>query len=114
MTELLHLTERVLWEEARAAGTYQMSTKGRTLGEVGFIHASLRHQLPAVARALYGERPEPGRLVVLVIDSERLTAPVRYEPPVPGGTDLFPHIYGSLPVGAVVDVVDVESWPGAE
>ena len=108
MTELLHLTERTLWEEARAAGTYEMSTKGRTLAEVGFIHASLRRQLPAVARALYGDEPEPGRLVVLVVDSTRLTVPVRYEPPVPGGEELFPHLYGPLPVDAVVDV---EPWP---
>ncbi|GAA2065703.1 DUF952 domain-containing protein [Streptomyces albiaxialis] len=106
MTELLHLTERALWEEAREAGTYEMSTKGRTLDEVGFIHSSLRHQLPRVARVLYGDEPDPSRLVVLVIDSNRLTVPVRYEPPVPGSEDLYPHIYGPLPVGAVVGVED--------
>ncbi|WP_314172897.1 DUF952 domain-containing protein [Streptomyces winkii] len=126
MAELLHITERSLWEEARASGTYEMSTRGRTLQEVGFIHCSLRHQLSRVARMLYGGW-DPERLVVLVIDSERISAPLRYEPPEPGevctgdaggtaataeagGTDRtgaaapeeFPHIYGPLPVSAVV------------
>jgi uncharacterized protein (DUF952 family) len=50
---------------------------------------------------------DPAELVVLVIDSGRLTAPVRWEPPVPDaecgpGTEEFPHVYGPLPVQAVV------------
>ncbi|NGO70851.1 DUF952 domain-containing protein [Streptomyces boncukensis] len=106
MTELLHITERALWEAARESGTYEMSTRGRTLREVGFIHSSLRHQLPPVARALYGADPGPTELVVLVIDSDRLNVPVRYEPADPGAQKL-PHIYGPLPVSAVVDV---EPW----
>ncbi|MFJ8883588.1 DUF952 domain-containing protein [Streptomyces sp. NPDC102402] len=102
MTEqLLHLTEESLWEAARRAGTYEMSTKGRTLREEGFIHCSLPHQLPAVARALYGSGQEG--LVVLVIDAGRLPAPVRYEAMKPGGEE-FPHLYGPLPADAVVEV----------
>ncbi|MFG2428297.1 DUF952 domain-containing protein [Streptomyces sp. NPDC048590] len=99
--ELLHLTEAPLWEAARAAGTYEMSTRGRTLREEGFIHCSLPHQLPSVAHALYGA--DVGDLVVLVIDEARLPAPVRYEAFEPGG-ERFPHIYGPLPVDAVAQV----------
>ncbi|WP_329040493.1 DUF952 domain-containing protein [Streptomyces sp. NBC_00178] len=102
MTEqLLHLTEKPLWDAARCAGMYEMSTRGRTLREEGFIHCSLLHQLPAVARALYG--PDPADLVVLVIDGERLGSPVRFEAMKPGGEE-FPHIYGPIPVDAVVEV----------
>ncbi|OEU88450.1 hypothetical protein DB35_19335 [Streptomyces abyssalis] len=134
MAELLHITERSVWEAARASasGTYEMSTRGLTLEEVGFIHCSQRHQLPQVARMLYGGQ-DPAELVVLVIESERISAPVRYEPPEPaaacagdandadgadgadraggserpedaaaGGAQLFPHVYGPLPVSAVV------------
>ncbi|MFF9690143.1 DUF952 domain-containing protein [Streptomyces sp. NPDC014623] len=104
--QLLHLTEEPLWEAARTAGTYEMSTRGRTLREEGFIHCSLPHQLPAVARALYGSRGEG--LVVLVIDTGRLTASVRYEAVEPGGEE-FPHLYGPLPVSAVVEV---RPWAG--
>ncbi|MFE9763438.1 DUF952 domain-containing protein [Streptomyces sp. NPDC005808] len=106
---LLHLTERSLWDAARASGAYEMSTRGRTLQEVGFIHCSLRHQLPAVAAFVYGSYAGPDELVVLVIDAERLGAPVRYEAMEAGGEE-FPHIYGPIPVEAVVAV---EEWrPG--
>jgi uncharacterized protein (DUF952 family) len=101
MTELLHITERPLWEAARKSGVYEMSTRGRTLSEVGFIHCSLRDQLQPVAQFLYGRYPDPDELVVLVIDGDRLAVPVRYEAMAPGGEE-FPHIYGPLPVDAVV------------
>ncbi|MFF0185259.1 DUF952 domain-containing protein [Streptomyces sp. NPDC005244] len=107
---LLHLTERSLWDAARASGAFEMSTRGRTLQEEGFIHCSLRHQLPPVATMLYGSYTGPAELVVLVVDPERLTVPVRFEAMEPGGEE-FPHVYGPIPVDAVVDV---EVWnPGA-
>ncbi|MFC4497280.1 DUF952 domain-containing protein [Streptomyces ovatisporus] len=113
MAELLHITERSLWESARPSGRYEMSTRGRTLEEEGFIHCSLRHQLPQVAKMLYADT-DPAELVVLVIDSERISAPVRYEAPVPDaasgpGTEKYPHVYGPLPVEAVVAE---EAWEG--
>lgn len=108
MTEpLLHLAEAPLWEAARGSGTYEMSTRGRTLREEGFIHLSLPHQLPGVARMLYGAEGGPD-LVVLVVDPARLTDPVRYEAMKPGGEE-FPHLYGPLPVDAVVEV---RPWTG--
>ncbi|MET8952297.1 DUF952 domain-containing protein [Streptomyces sp. NPDC004393] len=100
---LLHLTERSLWEAACTTGSYEMSTRGVTLQEEGFIHCSLRHQVPRVAGWVYGEYEAPDELVLLVIDPERLTAPVRYEALKPGGEE-FPHVYGPIPVSAVVDV----------
>lgn len=122
MTEpLLHLAEAPLWEAARGTGTYEMSTRGRTLQEEGFIHLSLPHQLPGVARMLYGngngnvggsegERGVDDQdLVVLVIDPARLTAPLRYEAMKPGGEE-FPHLYGPLPVDAVVEVRRLDDW----
>ncbi|MCX4408101.1 MULTISPECIES: DUF952 domain-containing protein [unclassified Streptomyces] len=106
---LLHLTERSLWDAARASGAYEMSTRGRTLQEEGFIHCSLRHQVPGVASLLYGGYDGPDELVLLVIDPERLDVPVRYEAVKPGGEE-FPHVYGPIPVAAVVDV---EVWESA-
>ena len=103
MTELLHLTERAAWQEAQQSGEYRMSTRGVTLAEEGFIHCSLRHQLRGVAESFYADADD---LVVLVVDSARLAAPLRFEAPEPGAEE-FPHIYGPLPVSAVVDVVAV-------
>lgn len=118
MTEpLLHLAEAPLWEAARGTGTYEMSTRGRTLQEEGFIHLSLPRQLPGVARMLYGDGAGDGNgdgaggqgLVVLVVDPDRLAGPVRFESMKPGG-EKFPHLYGPLPVSAVVEVRPFDDW----
>ncbi|HYJ70499.1 MAG TPA: DUF952 domain-containing protein [Nocardioidaceae bacterium] len=108
MTEILHITERSLWDAARERGTYDMSTRGRTLAGEGFVHCSTRRQLPAVAEALYDD-VDPETLVVLIIDGDRLTAPVRYEAPTPGD-ERFPHVYGPIPVDAVVRVEPWVDW----
>ncbi|WP_260859974.1 DUF952 domain-containing protein [Streptomyces cupreus] len=105
-TTIVHLTERSLWEEARARGTYEMSTRGKTLQEEGFIHCSTRAQLPPVAAFVYGDYDGPDELVLLVIDPARLDAPLKYEAMKPGGEE-FPHVYGPIPVDAVVGV---EPW----
>jgi uncharacterized protein (DUF952 family) len=103
MTELFHITERATWEVAQPAREYRTSTRGVSLEEQGFIHCSLRHQLRGVAEFIYGDADD---LVVLVIDSDRLTVPVRYETPEPGA-ERYPHIYGPLPIEAVTAVLSV-------
>ena len=44
--------------------------------------------------------------MLLRIDPARLTAPVRWEPGVPPipASMVFPHLYGPLPVAAVISV----------
>ncbi|MGV9450455.1 DUF952 domain-containing protein [Streptomyces sp. NPDC003635] len=100
---ILHLTRRSQWDAARATGTYEISTRGRTLREEGFIHCSTRVQLPGVAASFFSDLDD---LVVLVVDPDRLRVPVRYEAAEPGGEE-FPHVYGPIPVDAVVGV---EPW----
>ncbi|HLL68424.1 MAG TPA: DUF952 domain-containing protein [Micromonosporaceae bacterium] len=104
MTPLLHITERTTWTTALRTGWYRTSTRGLTLDQQGFIHCSLPHQLRSVAEYVYGDA---GDLVVLVIDGERLSAPVVYEAPEPGA-EKYPHIYGAVPTSAVSEVVPVE------
>jgi uncharacterized protein (DUF952 family) len=104
VTELLHITDSATWAAARRDGEYRMSTRGVTLDEQGFIHCSLRHQVRGPAEFLYNEVDE--ELVVLVIEADMLTAPVRFEAPEPGAEE-FPHIYGPVPVDAVVEVIPV-------
>jgi len=103
MTDLFHLAERENWQQAQQSGEYRMSTRGVTLAEEGFIHCSLRHQLRGVAELYYADADD---LVVLVIDSARLTVPLRFEAPAPDAGE-FPHVYGPLPVAAVTDVIEV-------
>ena len=98
---LFHLALRRDGEEAREsdAGEYRVSTRGRTLAEEGFLHASYAHQWQGVRDAYYADVTEP--LVLLEVDPELLDVPVVEEVPV-GGDEAFPHVYGPLPVAAVV------------
>jgi glutathione S-transferase len=82
----------------KEGGRYEVSTRGATLADVGFIHASYEHQLEGVANRFYADVDE---LVLLTIDRQAVGAPVVDEP-VPTGEE-FPHIYGPLSVEAVVD-----------
>ncbi len=101
---VLHLALLPDWEQARASGRYEVSTRGLTLAQVGFVHASEPHQVEGVARAFYADVTDP--LVLLELDVAALEdagSPVRWED-VPGAPDPFPHVYGPLPVAAVTSV----------
>ncbi len=100
---LLHLAVREDWERAVRAGEYRVSTLGAALDQVGFVHCSFPQQLAGVARAVYGRLDRP--LVVLELDRGRLPR-VRVEP-VPGSDEVFPHVYGPIPVDAVREVLPV-------
>ncbi|MGL5927305.1 MAG: DUF952 domain-containing protein [Dermatophilaceae bacterium] len=100
MTEpLFHLAQPEQWDDARHLGEYRHSTRGLTLDEIGFIHLSTAVQWPGVRRRFYADHP--GDLVLLTIDPGRLVAPVRWEAGDPSSAELFPHLYGPLPVDAV-------------
>lgn len=95
---IYHIAYPADWDAAQRDGEYLTSSRGLTLAEEGFIHASTAGQLAAVANAFYADVDD---LIVLVIDEDRLRPEVVYEP-VPGMPEPFPHIYGPLNVDAVV------------
>jgi uncharacterized protein (DUF952 family) len=104
---LYHITTAGDWQQAKAHGAYTGSTRGRTLQEEGFIHASTAEQVDGVANAFYtGERD----LIVLVIDEQRVHPEVIYEVVI-GSEKPFPHIYGPLNVDAVVGTVALTADP---
>jgi uncharacterized protein (DUF952 family) len=86
------------WAAAFTFGEYAMSTRGMSLDEVGFIHCSTRAQIEATANRFYADLSE---LVLLTIDALMVPADIVWEPPAPGVDELFPHIYGTLPIAAV-------------
>jgi len=92
------------WQAAEEAGDYRVSTLGRSLEEEGFLHASSAHQWPGVLAAYSSDVEEP--LVLLEIDPDRLDVPLVVEAPAGSGpgAEEFPHVYGPLPVAAVVAV----------
>jgi uncharacterized protein (DUF952 family) len=97
---LYHLALRDEWDAAARDGKhYHCSTIGRSLDEVGYIHCSFAHQVQPVADMAYTGRDD---VVLLVIDRSQIDSEVRVEALV--GDEEFPHIYGPLPIAAVVDV----------
>ena len=99
---IFHIATLADWEAAQESGAYTTSTRGVTLEDEGFIHASHAHQWEGVRAAFYAEVAEP--LVLLEIETELLGVPVVEEPPAPGAEELFPHVYGALRPAAVVGV----------
>lgn len=97
---IFHIALAADWVAAKESGDYRISTRGRTLADEGFIHCSHAAQLPGVFNAFYADAPGP--LVLLRIDPALLGVEVREEEPAPGA-GLFPHVYGPIPVAAVVD-----------
>ena len=89
------------WLDAQTAGEYLVSTRGMMLEAVGYIHCSKPEQIEGVAGRFYADL---GELLLLEIDPTRIESEIIEEPPAPGINELFPHIYGPLPIAAVRSV----------
>jgi uncharacterized protein (DUF952 family) len=98
---IYHLALAADWDEA--APVYRGSTLGRSLDEVGFVHASTAEQVKRIADLVYRGRSD---VLLLKIDPDRLGVPVRYEE-VEGG-ERFPHVYGPVPRTAVLAVTPLD------
>jgi uncharacterized protein (DUF952 family) len=103
---LVHLCAGEQWSRAQALG----ELRPESLDSAGFVHLSTPDQVHLPANRLYRGR---GDLVLLHIDPGALDSPVRWEPGV--STDpqsmLFPHLYGPLPVSAVIKVTSYRPGP---
>jgi glutathione S-transferase len=96
---IFHLAIDTDWIDALSTdGRYRRSTLGRHLDDIGFVHCSFANQLQATADRFYAGRRD---VLLLAIDPARLDAPVRIEP-APGTGERFPHVYGPIPVEAVL------------
>jgi uncharacterized protein (DUF952 family) len=105
VSRIFHIATVADWEAAKRSGSYTTSTRGRTLQEEGFIHASHEDQWQDVRRTFYAGVDEP--LVLLAIDPAKLTASLVEE--VPDGADrAFPHICGPLNADAVVRAIPLD------
>ncbi|MBC7906748.1 MAG: DUF952 domain-containing protein [Rhodospirillaceae bacterium] len=96
---IYHMCRRAEWEAAQAAGAYAGSSQDEA---DGFIHFSAAAQ---VVQSAAKHRAGQSGLVLLAVDAARLGEALKYEPS--RGGQLFPHLYGRLPVGAVKWVADV-------
>jgi uncharacterized protein (DUF952 family) len=96
---LVHLCGVDDWSGARARG----GIRPESSGSAHYIHLSTPEQVHLPANRLYRGRDD---LVRLHIDPTLLDSPVRWEPGVATDPEsmLFPHLYGPLPVSAVIRV----------
>ena len=95
---IYHLALAEDWRAAKVCGEYRRSSRGLSLEQVGFIHASGADQVEATFRRFYADAEA---VLLLTLDPGHLDAPLRWEA-APDSDELFPHIYGPLPVGAVL------------
>ena len=104
---LLHLISSDEWSSATTEG----ELRPESLSSAGFIHLSTPEQVHLPADRLYRGRDD---LLLLHIDPARLDAPLRWESGVATDPEsmLFPHLYGALPVSAVINVTSYR--PGAD
>ena len=110
MGVIYHIAIASEWAQAQRDGEYTTSTRGLTLQEQGYTHASTAEQVAPVANQFYKGLPD---LLVLVIDTDRVGPEIRFEQ-VPGWETPFPHIYGPLNVGAVTGARPLGSGPDGE
>ncbi|AKN17515.1 DUF952 domain-containing protein [Mycobacterium haemophilum] len=99
---LVHLCGAEEWSRARSRGGIHLDGCGAA-SKAAFIHLSTLEQVHLPANRLYRSRTD---LILLYIDPSELDSPVRWEPGVATDPEsmLFPHLYGPLPVRAVIRV----------
>lgn len=101
---LYHYTTAADWERSLADGEHRVSGRGMTLADQGFIHLCYESQRAGVWQRFWAAINEP--VVLLMIDPDDLDADLVDENGSVG-SELFPHLYGPLPVSAVVQVEPV-------
>jgi uncharacterized protein (DUF952 family) len=106
---LLHLCGAQEWSGARGRGGIRPEASGSDAA-AQFIHLSTPEQVHLPANRLYRGRDD---LVLLHVDPRLLDSPVRWEPGVATDPEsmLFPHLYGPLPVRAVINVTAYPPGP---
>jgi uncharacterized protein (DUF952 family) len=91
-TTIYHMCRRDEWLAAQATGFYAGSSQDAA---DGFIHFSTAAQVQASAAR---HRAGQDGLVLLEVDAAALGPALKWEPA--RGGQLFPHLYGPLPVAA--------------
>lgn len=92
------------WETAQANGLYEGSEVDR---RDGFIHLSASHQVRATAQKHFSGEAD---LLLVSVAEEALGQSLKWE--VSRGGDLFPHIYGALPMSAVSEAIPLPLMNG--
>ena len=96
MTTVYKIVAADLWQAAERSGVF--TGAGIDLND-GFIHLSTGAQARRTAQLYFAGQDN---LVLVAVDGASLGEALKYEPSRDG--DLFPHLYGSLPLTTVLSV----------
>ena len=96
MTTVYKIVAADLWQAAERSGVF--TGAGIDLND-GFIHLSTGAQARRTAQLYFAGQDN---LVLVAVDEASLGEALKYEPSRDG--DLFPHLYGSLPLTTVLSV----------
>jgi uncharacterized protein (DUF952 family) len=93
-TTIYKICENVLWREAERAGEFAGAPVD---ARDGFIHFSTADQARETAARHFAGASD---LTLVAVDADALGGALKWE--VSRGGDLFPHLYGTLPLAAVL------------
>jgi uncharacterized protein (DUF952 family) len=99
MPDIYHITTRTEWQLAKEKGAYEAAS----LQTEGFIHCCDLKQMRGVLKRYYAGQKN---LLALVINTELLKAPCKYEM-APSVNEEFPHVYGPINIDAVEEVMSL-------
>ena len=94
---IYHIISASDWNLVKTSKQYQPSQ----FATDGFIHCSYVEQLLSVASNFFSGRDD---LLLLAIDRHKIDSKIVDEN-LEGGVELYPHLYGALPMDAVVEVI---------
>lgn len=94
MKTIFKICPEPLWREAEKTGVFE----GAPIDIIdGYLHFSTAQQVEETAARHFAGQDD---LLLIAIDADRLGDALRYERS--RGGDLFPHLYASLPLSAVL------------
>jgi uncharacterized protein (DUF952 family) len=93
VTTIYKICERALWGAAEAGGEFRGTADD---SRDGFIHFSTATQLAETTAKHFAKRTD---LMLVAVEAAALGGALKWEPS--RGGDLFPHLYGALPLAAV-------------
>ena len=101
---IYHICTQDSWNNSQGSPLYQ----AESLETEGFIHCSTASQVDRVLNTFYRDQKD---LVLLIVDPTILVSELKWEPGLDKPDELFPHIFGSINLDAIINVIDIDQDP---
>ena len=94
---IYHIVLPEVWEKFKDKNFYE----AESLRTEGFIHCSFADQIETVLQRYY---KNVGKVLILTIEAEKIKSKYVEEPST--NQEIYPHIYGAINRGAIVEIVE--------